>query len=65
MGKKCPCEEIVLPSIPLVENCIAGTNGICFENGEPIPVINKVCREASQDADLFKWIDYAKKMCGP
>lgn len=65
MGRKCPCEDVVLPAKPVVESCVAnddGTAWCCNDLGcAKFPVVNKVCREALQDAELFKWIDYVSE----
>jgi len=65
MGKKCPCEDILLPPKPIVENCVANADGTCFSGSDRIPVVNKVCRDAKQDADVFNWIDYAIEVVNP
>lgn len=63
MGRKCPCEDIVLPPKPVVEQCIASSNGTaacCNDAGcVVVPVQNMVCRDSIQDAELFKWIEFA------
>lgn len=68
MGKPCACESIVLPPKPIVENCIASNNGTCIVCNSvgcfPVEVVNKVCREAKQDSELFNWIDHAIEAVG-
>lgn len=69
MARKCPCEDIVIPPVPIVETCVAHADGtaFCCMNGDckTVPVINKVCRQASHDADLFKWINYVTEVISP
>lgn len=65
MGKKCPCEDLKLPPVPLVEHCVAHGDGTCTyydEAGNPHRVIdrNKVCRDAMDDAALFNWIHWVE-----
>lgn len=65
MGKKCPCEEIKLPPVPIVEHCIANADSTCFyfdNDGviHRVPVVNKVCRQADEDAAIFNWIKWVE-----
>lgn len=64
MGRKCPCEDVRLPVVPLVENCIAHGDGTCVRCDQAgcvrVPDQNKVCRPADQDAALFNWIEFVK-----
>lgn len=63
-ARRCPCEEVILPPPPSVVSCIANESGTMFCNGELYPVVNNICRPASQDAELFKWIDFAVSATG-
>lgn len=69
MARKCPCEDIILPPRPIVENCISNGDGTCTYCNDygcaKVDSLNKVCRDARQDAEVFNWIDYVTEAVKP
>ena len=60
-GKKCPCEDLVLPPKPQNNWCVALSDGraYCPDTDQTIPAAGLVCRTASDDDSIWLWIQNA------
>ena len=60
-GRKCPCEDVKLPPKPANNFCVALSNGMAFcpQTEEMVQVQGMVCREATEDSEVWIWIENA------
>lgn len=61
MGRKCPCEDIILPPKPPSDFCLYLSNGraYCAATDTVIEPIGMICREPKQDDAIWVWIQTA------
>lgn len=66
MGRKCPCEDIVLPPSPPNNFCVALSDGraYCPSTDQVIPAAGLVCRSSSADDAIWIWIENAIRAVG-
>lgn len=55
-SRRSDCEAPVLPTRPVVNNCVANQDGTGFCNGERVNIVNFVCRDPSQHEYEQIWI---------
>lgn len=60
MGRKCPCEDVILPPKPANDFCVALSDGsaYCPKTETIIPAAGLVCRKATDDTEIWTWIDF-------
>ena len=67
MGRKCPCENVILPPKPSSDFCLYLSNGraYCSATDSVNEPLGQICREPAQDAAIWLWIDTAIEAVNP